>query len=83
MTGQTAGLADAAVRGMTRDEILSLPVTVDVVVAGRAIGIGRAKAYELVRSDQFPVRVLHLGRRYRVASADLRRYLGIDSPESE
>lgn len=46
--------------------------------AAQSLGIGRSTAYELVRTDQFPVRVLRLGRKYRVAIADLNRYLGVD-----
>ncbi|MGW3854727.1 helix-turn-helix domain-containing protein [Micromonospora arida] len=61
---------------MSRDELLGLPVTVDVVVAGRALGFGRTVAYELVKRGQFPVRVLRLGSKFRVSRADLLRYLG-------
>ena len=56
---------------MTRRELLDLPPSVDLVTAGRALGIGRTKTYELARADDLPVRVLRLGNAYRVASADL------------
>lgn len=62
--------------GMTRTELLSLPVSVDLVIAGRACGMGRTLAYDMAKRGQFPVRVLKLGNRYRVARADLLRYLG-------
>lgn len=61
---------------MTREELLALPVTVDVVAAGRALGLGRTLAYDLAKRGEFPVRLLRLGAKYRVARADLMRYLG-------
>jgi hypothetical protein len=68
---------------MTRDELLGLPVTVDLQTAGRAIGCGRAKAYQLHASGQFPVRVLRLGTKLRVVTADLWDLLGVQSAEME
>ncbi|MCH5677967.1 helix-turn-helix domain-containing protein [Streptomyces gilvus] len=65
---------------MTRDELLSLPVTVDVETAGRAFGVGRTVAYRMVRDGQFPVPVLRVGNKYRVSAAELWRTLGF-SPE--
>lgn len=64
-----------------RDELLSLPVTVDVETAGRAFGLGRTVAYRLVRDGEFPVPVMRVGNKYRVCSAELWRALGV-SPES-
>ena len=61
---------------MTRAELLALPVSVDLLTAARAIGMGRTLAYDLARHDSFPVRVLRLGNSYRVPRADLLRYLG-------
>ncbi|MEU9516615.1 helix-turn-helix domain-containing protein [Micromonospora sp. NPDC048169] len=61
---------------MSREELLALPVTFDIVVAGRACGMGRTTAYELAKRGEFPVRVLKLGNRYRVTRADLLRFLG-------
>ena len=65
---------------VTRDELLSLPVTVDVETAGRAFGVGRTVAYRMVRDGQFPVPVLRVGNKYRVSTAELWRMLGV-SPE--
>ncbi|WNM34970.1 helix-turn-helix domain-containing protein [Streptomyces sp. Li-HN-5-11] len=65
---------------MTRDELLSLPVTVDVETAGRAFGVGRTVAYRMVRDGEFPVPVLRVGNKYRVSSAELWRALGV-APE--
>jgi len=63
-------------RAMTRAELLALPVSVDLDVTARAIGLGRTRAYEMAKRGEFPVRLLRLGVRYRVARADLLRYLG-------
>lgn len=63
--------------GMSREELAALPPTIDIATAARAIGCGRALAYELARRGEFPCRVLRLGRRYVVPTADLMRALGI------
>jgi hypothetical protein len=54
---------------LTRDELDQLPPVVDLATAGRALGIGRTKAYELARSGEFPCRVLRIGSSYRVPTA--------------
>ncbi len=62
---------------MTVDELRALPVTVSLMTAARALGCGRSLAYDLARRDQFPCRVLRVGTRYLVPTADLLRTLGI------
>ncbi len=62
---------------MTVDELLALPVSVDLETAGRAWQLGRTKAHELARAGEFPCPVLRLGKAYRVTRADLLRSLGI------
>lgn len=52
-------------------ELARAGATVDIVKAGRALGIGRSLAYDLLRRGEFPVRVLRLGSRVRVPTADL------------
>lgn len=54
--------------GMTRRELLNLPVTVNLATAARALGIGRNLAQRLAQSDQFPCKVQRLGRTYRVVT---------------
>jgi excisionase family DNA binding protein len=66
--------------GLTRAELLALPVTVDVTTAARALGLGRSTAYELARRGEFPCRVLRIGSSYRIPTADLLRVLGIELP---
>jgi predicted DNA-binding transcriptional regulator AlpA len=62
---------------MTRAELLALPVSVPLWPDGaKALGLGRTLAYELAQRGDFPVRVLRLGNKYRLARADLLRYLG-------
>ena len=62
---------------MSRSELLSLPVSFDLMVAARALGIGRTLAYGMAKRGQFPVRVLRLGNMYRVTRADLLQVLGV------
>lgn len=67
--------------GMTYEELMALPVSVDLMVAARALGIGRSLAYDMAKRGRFPVRVLRLGNRYRVTRADLLRVLGVADQE--
>jgi hypothetical protein len=48
----------------TPDE--ELPPTLDVVTAGRLLGIGRTLAYRLVRTGKWPTRVIRLGDSIRI-----------------
>lgn len=64
---------------MTTDELRSLPATVSITTAARALGCGRTLAYELARRDEFPCPVLRLGDRYIVPTAGLLCALGIGS----
>lgn len=67
---------------MSRDELLKLPVTVDLRTAAKAFGLGRTLAYALAQNDNFPCRVLKLGERYKVTRADLFRALGVEDPQA-
>jgi hypothetical protein len=62
---------------ITFGKLQRVPVTVDVVTAGKALGIGRTRAYEMAKRGTFPCRVLRLGRRYRVPTTELLRLLGV------
>jgi hypothetical protein len=64
-------------QGLTFDQIQALPAMVDLMTAARALGIGRSKAYELAKADNFLCRVIKAGGTYRVATADLMQVLGI------
>ncbi|MGW2100323.1 DNA-binding protein [Streptomyces olivaceoviridis] len=68
---------DLDVKDLLTADLLSLPPTIDVALAGRAFGIGRDNAYKLARRGEFPCKVIRAGRLYRVVTADLRRELGV------
>jgi excisionase family DNA binding protein len=67
---------------MTREEVLALPVTVDLLTTARALGIGRSTAYELARRGEYPLRLYRVGQRYRATRADLLAALNIDDPSA-
>ncbi|GAC1569981.1 MAG: hypothetical protein NVS3B18_01670 [Candidatus Dormibacteria bacterium] len=69
-------------KAMSREELWQLPAVVDLETAGRALGIGRTKAFELARSGEWPTPLLPLGRAtYRVPTEPLLRLLGLaDTP---
>lgn len=69
-------------RGLSAEEVRNLPVTIDLLTAGRALGIGRTKAYQLARTGDFPCRVWRVGHSYRVRTTDLQAFLGIDPAAS-
>ena len=77
------GLAQTAVRGMAPAEVMDLPVMVPLDTANRALCVGRTLGYQMAKTGNYPVRVHRLGNQYRVARADLLRFLGIeDDPRS-
>ncbi|MFC9852927.1 hypothetical protein ACFVIN_30395 [Streptomyces prasinus] len=63
-------------KGMSRDELLALPVAVDLDTGNRALGLGRSKGYELAKRGEYPCKVLRLGNAYRAVTADLLELLG-------
>lgn len=54
--------------------------TVSIPVAAARLGISSKTAYSLVKSEKFPVRVLRIGSRTRIATADLDRFLASVRP---
>ena len=64
---------------LSYEEVLALPVSVDIVTAGRCFGISRSKSHELARLGEFPCKVLRLGVQYRVTRTELFRVLGIET----
>jgi hypothetical protein len=62
---------------LTFEELLSLPTVVDLMTAARALDIGRTKAYQLANADEFPCRIIRVGKGYHVPTADLLTLLGI------
>jgi hypothetical protein len=64
-------------RPLTLEEIAGLPAVTDLVTAGRALGLGRTKAYDLARAGQFPCPVIRAGKAWLVPTAGL---LGLPVP---
>ncbi|MFG3140910.1 MULTISPECIES: DNA-binding protein [unclassified Streptomyces] len=75
----TSTTATVDQRGMSLDEVLALPATVNVVTAARALGIGHNKAYDLIKAGLFPVRTLSMGNTVRIPTAALWEALGVGS----
>ncbi|MGW4690922.1 DNA-binding protein [Kitasatospora cineracea] len=65
-------------RGMTLQEVLGLPVTINVVTAARALGTGPNTAYEAIRNGNFPLDVITVGGSRRVLTASLWKLLGVE-----
>ncbi|WP_424217048.1 DNA-binding protein (plasmid) [Streptomyces sp. BI20] len=73
--GTTGAPIEASAMSMA--ELLELPPTVSVATAARALGIGKDKAYLLIKSGAFPAAVIPLGSTCRVATASLWRVLHV------
>lgn len=76
-------MATTDARGMTREELLALPVAVDLDTANRALTIGRSTGYQLAKRGEYPVKVLRLGNAYRVVTEELHQLLGVQSEQEE
>lgn len=66
----------ARARGMDRPALEDLPPVLDLPTAAALLGIGRTTAYQLVRADAWPTRVLRLGRQIRIPTAQLLELVG-------
>ncbi|MEV0912705.1 helix-turn-helix domain-containing protein [Streptomyces sp. NPDC049967] len=65
---------------MSVADLLTLPAAIDLVTAGRALGLGRTTAYDLAKRGEFPVPLMKLGAQYRCTRASLFRLLDIEQP---
>ena len=70
-------------QALTLAEIAELPAVTGLVTAGRALGLGRTKAYELARAGQFPCPVIRVGSSWLVPSAGLLAVLGLPVPGAQ
>ncbi|KAA9375989.1 helix-turn-helix domain-containing protein [Microbispora tritici] len=61
---------------MRAADLGDLPAVIDVVTAGRLLGFGRTKAYQLAKNGEFPCRVLRIGRSYLVPTREVWALLG-------
>lgn len=69
----------AVAKGLSPAEIYALPASVDLPEACKALGIGRTTGYALAAADEFPCRVLRVGRLYKVPRSGILEAL--DMPE--
>ena len=60
---------------------LRATATVDLMTAAAALGLGRTKAYELAKRDEFPCRVIRIGDVYRIPTAGLLELLGVSAEQ--
>src|SRR3954463_1414925 len=65
-------------RTWTPDQVRALGMTTNLATAAGILGIGRTLARDLAKTDDFPVRVLRMGRRVVVPVGDLLTMLGAD-----
>jgi hypothetical protein len=80
---RTTGAADrrppketgAGERVWTIESVRQLGTTTGIEAAASILGIGRTKAYELAKADEFPVKVVRVGRRYVVPVPAILRLL--------
>jgi hypothetical protein len=69
---------------LSKAELLELPPVINLATLGRALGLSEPVVRERARRNEFAalgIRVLQLGAQYRVPTADVLRFLGIESPE--
>ena len=64
---------------LAKDEIHRLPPVLTVVQAAGLLGIGRSNAYQAIKTENWPTRVLRIGRCIRIPTADVLRLLGIEA----
>jgi len=69
-------MATGSTERPTLDDIRRWPAAVSIPRACAAFGISKAHGYGLVKRGEFPVRVITMGGRYAVITADLVRLLG-------
>lgn len=64
---------------MSAHDLRDLPPTLGLQKAGELLGFSRQHTYDLAREGEFPVPVHRVRGRYRVPTAPLLRYLGVES----
>jgi hypothetical protein len=69
---------------LSKAELLELPPVINLATLGKALGLSEPVVRERARRNEFAalgIRVLQLGAQYRVPTADVLRFLGIDGPQ--
>jgi Helix-turn-helix domain len=74
----TTATATTGAPAWTQEAVRALGMTTDVEIAGEILGVGRTKAYELAKNGEFPVKILPIGRRYKVSVPALLKLLDAD-----
>ncbi len=64
-------------------EVSDLPAVTDLVTAGRALGLGRTKAYQLAQAGEFPCPVIRAGATWLVPTPGLLAVLGLPVNKKE
>ncbi|MFE3580571.1 helix-turn-helix domain-containing protein [Streptomyces vinaceus] len=59
----------------TLDEIREWPATVSVASAAQALGVSKSWLHTALKQELLPLRVLRVGRRHRIITAELIRFL--------
>ena len=72
----------SATRGRSRSATAEVSGVLSIAEAARGLGLGTSTAYDALRRDEFPVRVVTIGRRQKVLRADLERYLAGQGAEA-
>lgn len=62
---------------LSPEQVRDLPAMPTALQAFAALNIGETHGYALIKSGEFPVEVLRLGRAFRVRKADLLAFLGL------
>lgn len=69
-------------KALTVAEVYALPAMATAKDAFAAIGISQELGYELIRTKQFPINTVPLGRAIRVRRSDLLAFLGLGNDET-
>jgi len=71
---------------MTRDELLALPTIIDLPTLARALDVSEPTIRERYRRgelDRLGIRVIPMGTRRKVVTADVLRVLGIEEDHAD
>ncbi|MFF3060896.1 hypothetical protein [Streptomyces sp. NPDC057909] len=69
-------------KALTVAEVYALPAMATAKDAFAAIGISQELGYELIRTKQFPINTIPLGRAIRVRRSDLLAFLGLENSDA-
>lgn len=58
------------------------PATLSVPTAAPFLGVSVRTSYELIKNGGYPIRVLKVGSRMKIATADLMHYLGVNDSQA-